>query len=246
VNPDASLFCRAPGSDLVERRGGVAPIDHFGSAVRHTGSRGAGPAARNLRRNRFGRGRSSRRSRPACGRPRRGTAAPTPPRHGMAEHQVDLRHDCRDVGPACVPSTDVGHGVEPNRQVQISAPCLPLKRGSLTRQRRRVSQRPMPPDASDPTRHTPIAEPLISEISNRTSHQAVRYRAPDSRGFRQPSTGGKFSLHNAGQKVANARIVLSHQYRCHGFHLVGAKTLYPLSPIHQIAFSDTPAGLSDC
>jgi hypothetical protein len=105
VNPDASLFYRAPGSGLVERRGGVAPMDHFGSAVRPTGPPGAEPAARNRRRNRFGRGRSSYRSRPACGSPRRGTAAPTPPRHATPTRRVDERHDCQDIGSAYVPGT---------------------------------------------------------------------------------------------------------------------------------------------
>jgi hypothetical protein len=45
----------------------------------------------------------------------------------------------------------------------------------------------------------PIAEPSISETSTRTSLQAVKYLAPDSRGFRQPSTAGNlfFQLVNA-------------------------------------------------
>ena len=112
VNHDASLFCSAPDSGLVARHGGGALRRYCGSAVRRTSASGDGPAGRNLRRNRFGRGRNSYRSRPACGSPRRGTAAPTPPRHERAERQVDLRHDCRDIGPACVPGTGVRHGVE--------------------------------------------------------------------------------------------------------------------------------------
>ena len=129
MNRDASLFCSGTGSGLVARRGGVALSDYCGSAVPRPVARHAGLAGHNLRRNRFGHGRSNHRSRPACGSARRGTAALTPPRHEMPEGLVDLRHDCRDIGPACVPGTGVGHGVELNRQVQISAPCLPLKRG---------------------------------------------------------------------------------------------------------------------
>lgn len=105
MNPDASLFCPAPGNGLGEPRGGVAPMGHFGSAGRHTGPRGAEPAARNLQRNSFARGRSSYRSRPACGSPRRRTAAPTPPRHGTPIRLVDERHDCQDIGSAYVPGT---------------------------------------------------------------------------------------------------------------------------------------------
>ena len=190
MNPDASLFCPAPGNGLGEPRGGVAPLDHFGSAVRHTGPRGAGPVARNLRRNRFDRGRSSYRSRPACGSPRRRTAAPTPPRHGTPIRLVDERHDCQDIGSAYVPGTVWGHGVEPNRQVQISAPCLPLKRAKSYPPAPSRQPAPTPPDATDPTSHTPITEPSILEISNRAALQAVKYLAPFRRGSRQPSTGG--------------------------------------------------------
>jgi hypothetical protein len=161
VNPDASLFYRAPGSGLVELHGGVAPMDHFGSAVRQTGPRGAGPAARNLRRNRFGRGRSSDRSQPACGNPRRGTAAPTPSRHGTPIRLVDERHDCQDIGSAYVSRHGVRHGVEPNRQVQISAPCLPFKRAKSYPPAQPRQPGPWPPDAGDPPGHTPITKPSI-------------------------------------------------------------------------------------
>jgi hypothetical protein len=144
VNRDASLFRRAPGSGLVARHAAAAPPGRSGSAVRRIEVTAAGPDRRSLRHSKSGRGRSSCRSPPACDSLRRGTAAPTPPRHGMAEHQVDLRHGCRDIGPACVPSTVWGHGVEPNRQVQISASCLPLKSGKS-----------YPPAPSRPARSVP-------------------------------------------------------------------------------------------
>jgi hypothetical protein len=105
VNPDASLFYRAPGIDLVERGGGVAPMDHFGNAVRHTEANSAGLAGSSLRHNKSGRDRSSRRSQPAADSPRRGTAAPTLPRHGTPTRVVDERHDCQGIGPAYLPGT---------------------------------------------------------------------------------------------------------------------------------------------
>jgi hypothetical protein len=42
--------------------------------------------------------------------------------------QVDERHDCRDIDPACVPSTVWGTASSPNRQVQIGA-VLALRSG---------------------------------------------------------------------------------------------------------------------
>ena len=105
VNRDASLFCPAPDSGLVARRGGVAPPGRSGSAARRIDASSGGPDRRSLRHSKSGHGRNSCRSQPACGRLRRGTAAPTPPRHGMAEYQVDLRNVCRDIDPACVPGT---------------------------------------------------------------------------------------------------------------------------------------------
>jgi hypothetical protein len=125
VNPDASLFCRAPGSGLVERRGGVALSDHSGSAVRHTEASSAGRAGRSLRHNKSGRDRSSCRSQPAAGSPRRGTAALTLPRHGTPTRLVDERHDCQDIGPAYVPSTVWSTASSLTAKFR-SAPCLPL------------------------------------------------------------------------------------------------------------------------
>jgi hypothetical protein len=143
VNHDASLFCSAPDSGLVARHGGGALRRYCGSAVRRTSASSDGPAGRNLRRNRFGRGRNSYRSRPACGSPRRGTAAPTLPRHERAERQVDLRHDCRDIGPACVPGTGVGHGVELKPpSSDLGAVLAPQERQVLPASRRRASLRP--------------------------------------------------------------------------------------------------------
>ena len=105
MNRDASLFCRAPGSDLVARHGGVAPSDHSGNAVRHTEASSVGLAERSPRHNKFGPGRSNCRSAPASDSPRKGTAALMLPRHETPTRPVDERHDCQDIGPAYVPGT---------------------------------------------------------------------------------------------------------------------------------------------
>jgi hypothetical protein len=189
VNPDASLFYRAPGSGLVERRGGVAPMDHFGSAVRPTGPPGAEPAARNPRRNRLGRGRSSYRSRPACGSPRRGTAAPTPPRHATPTRRMDERHDCQDIGSAYVPGTVWGTASSLTAKFRSRRRACLSTEPNLTHHRRRVSlPPPMPPGTRDRTRAHVPRQTISFRISNQAPLQAIKYLAPDSRGFRQPST----------------------------------------------------------
>ena len=96
VNRDASHYCGAPGSDLVAWRGAAVRQGCSGSVVRRTAASGAGPAWHSLRRNRFGRGRSSCRSAPERDSQRTGTAALTSPRRGRSRRQqVDLRYDCR-------------------------------------------------------------------------------------------------------------------------------------------------------
>ena len=126
VNRDASLFCRAPGSDPVARHGGVAPPDHSGSAGRRTGPRGAGRAERSPRHNKSGHGRSSCRSAPGPGSRRIETAALMPRRRDRnRDRHMDDRHDCRDTVPACVPSTVWGTASMRNRQVEIGAVLAP-------------------------------------------------------------------------------------------------------------------------
>ena len=156
VNRDASLFCSAPDSGLVARHGGGALRRWCDSAVRHTSASGAGPAGRSPRRNRFGRGRSSYRSPPAYGSPRRGTAAPMPPRREMAERQVDLRHDCRDIDPACVPGTVWGTASSLTAKFRSRRRARPSnERQILPASRRRASLRPcrMAGVAQPGTRH---------------------------------------------------------------------------------------------
>jgi hypothetical protein len=165
-------------------------MDHFGNAVRHTEANSAGLAGSSLRHNKSGRDRSSRRSQPAADSPRRGTAALTLPRHGTPIRLVDERHDCQDIGSAYVPRHGVGHGVEPNRQVQISAPCLPLDTDKPTPGQPAVvfigarvatNATPITPSISD----TP---PDVSNLERPTSPQTVTRRAPARRGSGQLST----------------------------------------------------------
>jgi hypothetical protein len=135
VNRDASLFCCAPGSGPVARHAAAAPTGRSGSAVRRIEATAAGPDRRTLRHSKSGRGRSRCRSPPVCGSLRRGTAAPTPPRHAMAEHQVDLHHNCRDIGPACVPGTVWGTASSQTAKFRSRRRAYPSREASLTRQR---------------------------------------------------------------------------------------------------------------
>jgi hypothetical protein len=122
VNRDASLFCRAPGSDLVVQHGGAGPLGRPGSVVRRIGWLDAGPAGHSPRHSKPGRGHSSCRSVPGRGSRRTETAALMPRRHGRnRDRHVDDRHDCRDSVPACVPSTVSGTASMRNCQVEIGA-----------------------------------------------------------------------------------------------------------------------------
>ena len=145
------FFVPRPVTALASRVAASPQWSHFGSAGRHTGPRGAEPAARNLQRNSFARGRSSYRSRPACGSPRRRTAAPTPPRHGTPIRLVDERHDCQDIGSAYVPGTVWG-----------TASSLTAKFRSRRRacpQESQVLPTSALPSACGPCRRTPVTPP---------------------------------------------------------------------------------------
>ena len=128
VNRDASLFSRAPGSGLVARHAAAARPIQSDNAARRTGPHCAGRAERSLRHNKSGRGRNSCRSTPGYDNPRKGTAVPMLPRHETPT--VDERHDCQDIGPACVPSTVWGTASMRNRQVEIGA-VLALQKAKL-------------------------------------------------------------------------------------------------------------------
>ena len=131
VNRDASLSCRAPGSDVPAQHGRAVHGGWFGSAIRQHANCDAGPVAHNRRGNRFAHGRSSCRSAPGTGIPRTHTAGLTPRRHRrIGRHHVDERHYCRDTRPACVPGTVWGTAPSVTAKFR-SAPCLPLVQGNL-------------------------------------------------------------------------------------------------------------------
>jgi hypothetical protein len=187
VNPDASLFCRAPGSDLGARHGGVAPHDHADSADRRTGPRGAGCAERTPRHNKSGHGRSSCRSRPASDSLRKETTALTLPRHETP--MVDERHDCQDIGPAYVPGTVWGTASSQTGKFRSRRRACLL----IPTSRRRVSHSGVHRRTGGDQRDaiTPSISDTPSgriESGKPTSLQTVRRRAPDKRGSGQPST----------------------------------------------------------
>ena len=147
VNRDASHSCIAPGSGASARHARAVPGGWSGSAGRPRAGCGAGPARRSLRRSRSGRGRSSCRSAPGRGNPRTETAGPTPASavHRIGGAAVDERHDCRNIGPACVPSTVWGTASMRNRQVRLGA-VLARRSG------RSVPARPPRPVPGPPSR----------------------------------------------------------------------------------------------
>jgi hypothetical protein len=122
VNPDASLYCSAPGNDALARHGRAALGGWSGSAVRRHLACVAALAARSRRRSRLGRDRNSCRSQLGRDNPHKETVEPAA-RHGVRtrKRQVDERHDCQDNAPACVPSTVWGTASRRNSQVGLGA-----------------------------------------------------------------------------------------------------------------------------
>jgi hypothetical protein len=208
VNPDASLFCRAPGSDLGARHGGVAPHDHADSADRRTGPRGAGCAERTPRHNKSGHGRSSCRSRPASDSLRKETTALTLPRHETP--MVDERHDCQDIGPAYVPGTVWGTASSQTGKFRSRRRACRL----IPTSRRRVSHSGVHRRTGGDQRDaiTPSISDTPSgriESGKPTSLQTVRRRAPDKRGSGQPSTRSDLLLvYRRDELVARRKVAV--------------------------------------
>jgi hypothetical protein len=163
VNPDASLYCNAPGSDALDRHEQAAPNDWFGNAVPPGSACLAALAARSRPRNRFGRDHSNRRSKLGRDNPRKETASPTA-RHDVRTRyrHVDERHDCQDNVPACVPSTVWGTASRRNSQVGLGA-VLALN-----------SAHANPPHAPRQPKPTPQSHPL----------PAARFHRHDARSSR--------------------------------------------------------------
>jgi hypothetical protein len=122
VNPDASLYCSAPGNDALARHGRAAHDGWSGSAVRRRPACGAALAARSRRRNKLGRDRNNCRSGFGRDNPHKEIVEPAV-RHDARtrKDQVDERHDCQDNHPAYVPSTVWGTASRRNSQVGLGA-----------------------------------------------------------------------------------------------------------------------------
>ena len=160
--------------------------------------RAAGLARRSLRHSRFGRDRNSCRSSSGRGNRHTETAGLTQHRNVRScRHHVDESHDCRDIGPACVPSTVWGTASMQNRQVGLGAVLAPQYRNASPppppRQAAHAIQGGIAPDDTP----SPIQQ-LRTGSSGSTSLRAVsrqtfRQFAPEKRGSGQPSTGSRVS-----------------------------------------------------
>ena len=165
MNPDASLYCDAPGSDALGRHEQAAPDGWFGNDVPHGSACVAALAERNRPRNRFGRDHSNRRSKPERGNPRKETASPTA-RHDVRirYRPVDERHDCQDNVPACVPSTVWGTASRRNRQVALGA-VLALKSAH--------ANKPNPPRQPKPALQSQRARPRAAYSGSKLVKAAI-------------------------------------------------------------------------
>ena len=181
VNPDTSRFCAAPDSAAPERHASAVPGGWSGSAGRRLAGYGGGHAARTLRRSKSGRGRSSCRSKSGRDSPRTQTAGLTRRRRARIDRRsVDERHDCRDTGSACVPSTVWGTASSETAKFNVGAVLAPRYRQAFT-----------PPSGAphlDPARR--YAEPAHPDDALPSPDSRQNPCAPDLRGFRQPSTEG--------------------------------------------------------
>ena len=145
-------------------------------------------AGRSLRRNRFGRGRSSYRSRPACGNPRRGTAVPMLPRHEMAERRWTYATIARILALHACPARCGARRRALTAKFRSRRRACPQERSVLPASGHRASAQAN--TAWDNARHH---RTINFKNSNGEEIQAVSYLAPDLRGFTPPSTIGQGS-----------------------------------------------------
>src|SRR5271157_1799945 len=217
VNPDASLYCSAPGNDALARHGRAALGGWSGSAVRRRLACGAALAARSCRRSRLGRGRNSCRSLSGRDSPRKETVEPAA-RHGVRtrKRQVDGRHDCQDNAPACVPSTVWGTASRQNSQVGLGAVLALENEQALSRHPPRVSpsqpQRARPPangthSSTKSSRKPPLRQPRSVGRCPSLKASSRRLNA-DSRHRRQPCPHGCFTLCPALCTARHATVTL--------------------------------------
>ena len=223
VNRDASLSCRAPDSDASDRHARAAPGGWSGNAVRQHAARGAGRVRRSLRHSRSGRDRSSCRSRLWVRQPAH--------RNSRADRNLVMR------GPAGATWTNAtiagilalhacparcGARRRCGTAKLGSAPCLPLRAGTLLRHSspRQAAHAPQrliaPDDTSSPIQQSRTC--LSASASRRplSPHQ-FRHSAPDMRGSAQPSTVAA-ALGRSVQEIDSSRrlrstCVAPHRYR---------------------------------
>ena len=197
VNRDASHFCSAPDSDASDRHARAAPDGWSDSVGRQHAARDAGLARRSLRHSRFGRDRSSCRSRSGRGNRRTETAGLTERRDARtATRHVDERRDCRDIVPACVPSTVWGTASMRNRQVVLGAVLAPQGRNAtpplVTASGR---ERPAAPHRS---RQHAVTDPAIADMPLRQRFPAADI-SPPIQALRARFTRVRAAIDNRGQ-----------------------------------------------
>jgi len=197
VNPDASLYCNAPGSDALARHGQAAPDGWFGNAVPPRAACADALVARSRPCNRFGRDHSNRRSKLGRDSPRKETAHPATRHDVRTRHRhVDERRDCQDNVPACVPSTVWGTASRRNSQVGLGAVlALESKHASPPRAPRQLKPAPrswtMARCALSSTQSSP--SPSLGHTRCRVPiHDDVTRHAPLTRTFSPPSTRDPF------------------------------------------------------
>ena len=108
---------------------------------------------------------------------------------------VDERHDCRDIGPACVPSTVWGTASSRTAKFRSGAVLASRYQQTTTRHPARQSARGRSAGQQHRQRKgelqlsiaSPIETPLPRQ-GQRWQNRPGRHPAPDRRGFRQPST----------------------------------------------------------
>src|SRR5208283_4963669 len=193
-NPDASLYCSAPGNDALARHARPALGGWSGSAVRPRLACGAALAARSRPRSRLGRGRNNCRSQPGRDNPRKETVEPAA-RHGVRtrKREVDERHDCQDNAPACVPSTVWGTASRRNSQVGLGA-VLALDGAHANPPYAPRQPKTRAPKSQLNGRRPAFIETKLVQSALGSSpmsdgiHDDITRSAPNKCGFRQPLT----------------------------------------------------------
>ena len=211
VNRDASRSFAgrdSGGRERHERAGREGSTDSAGQ--RRVAPR-IGPDGRTPRRSRCGRDRICCKSPPGCGSVHRGTAAPEQSgvdRIGRATD--DGRGNSCDTAPACVPRHDVAHGAEVNLAVRLGAVlaangAVPAASAPALLIRHDRNPDPKPPICTDyAAAERELVARAPSWLQCSANFTPKNGTAPDSGGFRQPSTSGRgFARQSDVRRVAH-------------------------------------------